>query len=69
MKLPRALRSWSRTGRFESWLYSVVVHSVRDRQRHFAAERRKVEGFALEPRNDASGSDEALDDLWAAVRR
>lgn len=71
VRLVKAIASWSREGRFETWAYRVVVNAVRDRQRSHAAERRKREAWAREPHVPASDpdGDEAVAQLWEAVRR
>ena len=68
VRLPRALPKWSARGRFESWLCSIVVNAVRDRQRKLAAERRHHEAFAREPRPEPQDEEGPLAEMWAAVR-
>lgn len=71
IKLARTIGSWRGEAGFSTWLYRIVLNTVRDRQRALAAERRRVEAFAVQALVDAQGADGADADpatrLWAAV--
>jgi len=70
IKLARAIGSWRGEGGFTTWLYRIVLNAVRDRQRATAAERRRVEAFAVQTLVDAQGvpeTDDPAQRLWAAV--
>jgi RNA polymerase sigma-70 factor (ECF subfamily) len=71
IKLARSIRSWRGESAFSTWLYRIVLNSVRDRQRSMAAEKRRVEAFAVQALVDAQGGGNQPDDpaarLWSAV--
>ena len=70
VRLPRALRSWSGDGRFESWLCMVVLNAARDAGRRSAREGRLRDAWAAEPQVVVDdGADADLERLWQAVRR
>ncbi len=69
VRLPRALRSWSGEGRFESWLACVVLNAARDAGRRRARDGRLRDAWAAEPHvSVADGADADLERLWEAVR-
>jgi len=70
IKLARAVGGWRGEGGFSTWLYRIVLNAVRDRRRAQAAEKRRVEAFAVQALVEAQGAPEADDPaqrLWAAV--
>lgn len=70
IKLARAIGGWRGEGGFSTWLYRIVLNAVRDRQRTKAAEKRRVEAFAMQALVEAQGAPETDDPaqrLWAAV--
>lgn len=70
IKLARAIGGWRGTSGFSTWLYRIVLNAVRDRQRMKAAEKRRVEAFAVQALIDAQGvpeNDDPAQRLWAAV--
>lgn len=71
VKLGRAISGWRAEASFPSWLYRIVLNTVRDRQRARASERRRVEAYAVQTLVDAQGGGGADDDpaarLWSAV--
>ncbi|WP_217641178.1 RNA polymerase sigma factor [Jannaschia pohangensis] len=69
IRLPRALRSWSGKGRFETWLYKVVLNAARDQGRKLARDGKLREAWANEPAPDPGCDDEAATRLWEAVRQ
>ncbi len=71
VRLPRALATWSGQGRFESWLYRVVLNAARDAGRKQARDGRLRDAWAAEPVQDPDGSEEdaAIARLWSAVRK
>ncbi|MEL6587088.1 MAG: RNA polymerase sigma factor [Pseudomonadota bacterium] len=70
LRLPKALRSWSREGQFETWAYKVVLNAARDHGRKRARDGRLKDAWAAEPPQDpdTSSEDAAVARLWAAVR-
>ena len=68
LRLGRAIRSWSREGRFSTWVCSVALNAARDHHRRVAAERRKRDEWAREPQDAPQDEEEAVAALWAAVR-
>ena len=71
IKLARAISGWRAEASFPSWLYRIVLNTVRDRQRARASERRRVEAYAVQAMVDAQGGGGADADpalrLWSAV--
>jgi RNA polymerase sigma-70 factor (ECF subfamily) len=71
IKLARAISGWRAEASFPSWLYRIVLNTVRDRQRARASERRRVEAYAVQAMVDAQGGEGADGDpatrLWSAV--
>ncbi len=71
IKLGRAISGWRAEASFPSWLYRIVLNTVRDRQRARASERRRVEAYAVQTLVDAQGGGGADGDpamrLWSAV--
>ncbi|MEM9798381.1 MAG: RNA polymerase sigma factor [Pseudomonadota bacterium] len=70
VKLARGLANWSREGRFETWLYRVVLNAAHDAGRRLARDGRLRDEWAREPRETVTGSDDdRADTMWRAVRR
>ncbi|WP_293291719.1 RNA polymerase sigma factor [Oricola sp.] len=72
IKLARTISGWRAEASFTTWLYRIVLNTVRDRQRAFASERRRVEAFAVQAMVEAQGGEGADGDdpamrLWSAV--
>lgn len=71
IKLARTIGSWRGDSSFATWVYRIVLNAVRDRQRSRAAERRRVEAYAVQAIVDAQGGEGAGGDpairLWNAV--
>jgi len=72
VKLATAISGFDGRAAFSSWVYRIVINTVRDRQR--SAVRRKALAVAhleLAETEDAAGQEEALaaQELWQAVRQ
>jgi RNA polymerase sigma-70 factor, ECF subfamily len=71
IKLARSIRTWRGDSAFSTWLYRIVLNTVRDRQRSMAAEKRRIESFAVQAAVESQGGDADGDEpasrLWIAV--
>lgn len=75
VRLGKAIGSYSGEAKFTTWLYRVVLNSVRDHQRKQASERRKLDAWEAEPSRATDqpafeGQQGEKDgELWSSVRQ
>jgi RNA polymerase sigma-70 factor (ECF subfamily) len=70
IRLASAIRKFRGEGRFRTWLYTLVLNSVRDNARKAVRDRRRVEAWSNDPALQDAGasSDDGLQEIWTAVQ-
>lgn len=69
VRLGTAIRSFRGEGRFRTWLYTLVLNSVRDLARKTQRDRRNTAEWRLDPSVHADPMDEDdMHELWTAVQ-
>lgn len=69
VRLAGAIGSFRGEGRFRTWLYALVLNSIRDMARRSVRERRKMEEWSLDPAMQPDGDEEHdLEEIWTAVQ-
>nr|WP_246473104.1 RNA polymerase sigma factor [Pelagibacterium limicola] len=72
VKLAGALKGFDGRSAFTSWLYRIVLNTVRDRQRQGARRARQADALSKVTAGEAAPDQESAvteNQMWAAVRR
>jgi RNA polymerase sigma-70 factor (ECF subfamily) len=70
IRLGKAINGFKGYGRFETWLYTLVLNAVRDMARKWSSDRRKHEAWGAEASLPVDGGDDDGEaELWTAVQR
>jgi RNA polymerase sigma-70 factor (ECF subfamily) len=69
VRLASAIRSFRGEGRFRTWLYALVLNTVRDLARKAVRERRKTEEWSQDPAMHADDlQEDDMQEIWTAVQ-
>jgi RNA polymerase sigma-70 factor (ECF subfamily) len=69
VRLAHAIAGFRGEGRFRTWLYSLVLNSVRDLARKAERERRKTAEWSLDPSSQGEAAQEDdMQEIWTAVQ-
>lgn len=69
VRLANAISGFRGEGRFRTWLYSLVLNSVRDLARKSERERRKTAEWSVDPSAHAEPiAEENMLEVWTAVQ-
>jgi RNA polymerase sigma-70 factor (ECF subfamily) len=69
IRLASAISGFRGEGRFRTWLYSLVLNSVRDVARKSLREKRKTEEWSLDPSTQEDPDEEDdMQEVWTAVQ-
>lgn len=68
VRLGTAIRSFRGEARFRTWLYTLVLNSVRNLKRKAERERRNAATWSNDPSAQTLAVDEEPQELWTAVQ-